>query len=77
MVYKFFNKKAWSGISVNKQPAQELHKPVIKRLKRKKIYAKFKDNIWAADLAELGSMSSKNTNVKYLLCVLIMYRCFH
>ena len=71
MVYKFFNKKAWSGISVNKQPAQELHKPVIN-----KIYAKFKDNIWAADLAELGSMSSKNTNVKYLLCVLIMYRCF-
>ena len=72
MVYKFFNKKARSGISVNKQPAQELQKPVIK-----KIYAKFKDNIWAADLAELGSMSSKNTNVKYLLCVLIMYRCFH
>ena len=71
MVYKFFNKKAWSGISVNKQPAQELHKPLIK-----KIYAKFKDNIWAADLVELGSMSSKNTNVKYLLCVLIMYRCF-
>ena len=28
----------------------------------------FKDNIWAADLAETGSFSSKNKNVKYLLC---------
>ena len=30
---------------------------------------RFKDNIWAADLAEMGSLSSKNQGVKYLLCV--------
>ena len=30
---------------------------------------RFKDNIWPADLAEMGSLSSKNKNVKYLLCV--------
>ena len=39
---------------------QELHKPVIKKFKERKTYAKFKDNIWAADLAEMGSLSSKN-----------------
>ena len=27
----------------------------------------FKDNIWAADSAEMESLSSENTNVKYLL----------
>ena len=36
MVYKFFDKKTWSGMSVNKQLAEELHKPVIKKIQRKK-----------------------------------------
>ena len=35
MVYKFFDKKAGEGISVNEQLAQELHKPVIKKIKRR------------------------------------------
>ena len=29
---------------------------------------RFKDNIWAPDLAEMESLSSENKNVKYLLC---------
>ena len=68
MVYKFFDKKTGSRISENEQLAEELHKPVIKKFKRRKVYARFKDNTWAADLAEIGSLSSKNKNVKYLLC---------
>ena len=66
MVYKSFVKKTGWGASVNKELAQELHRPVIKKFKRR-IYAKFKDNIWAADLAEMGSLSSINRGVKYLL----------
>ena len=53
------------GVGVNGKPAEELHKPVIKKLKRR-FYAGFRDNIWAADLAEMGSLSSKNKNVRYL-----------
>ena len=67
MVYKVFGKKTVSGVSVNFQPAEELHNAVIKKFKRRKLYARFKDNILAADLAEMGSLSSKNKNVKYLL----------
>ena len=48
------------GLSVNEQLAKELYKPVIKKFKRRKVYARFKDNIWAADLAEMESLSSKN-----------------
>ena len=59
MVYRFFDKKAGSGINVNEQLAEELQKPVIKKFKRK-IYATLKDNIQAAYLAEMGSLSSKN-----------------
>ena len=68
MVYKFFDKKTGLVIGVNEQLAEELHKPVIKKFKRRKVYARFKDNIWASDLAEIGSLSSKNKNVEYLLC---------
>ena len=55
MVYKFFDKKKESGAKarVNVELAQELHKPVIRKFKRMKVYTRFKDNIWAADLAEM------------------------
>ena len=45
MVYKFFDKKTGSGISANEQPAKELYKAVIKKFKRRKVYARFRDNI--------------------------------
>ena len=70
MIYKFFDKKTGSEINVNEQVAEELHKPVIKKIKRTKVYARFKGNIWAADLAEMESLSSNNKNVKYLLCAI-------
>ena len=54
MVHKLFDKKTRSGISVNEQPAEELHQPVIKKFKRRKVYTRFKDNIWAAELTEMG-----------------------
>ena len=57
-------------MSVNKQSTEELHKPIIKKFKRQKVYARFKDNTWATDLAEMGSLPPKNKNVKYLLCVI-------
>ena len=45
MVYRFFYKKTCSEISVNEQIAKELHKPVIKKIKKRKVYARFKDNV--------------------------------
>ena len=58
---------------LNEELAEELHKPVIKKFKRRKVYARFKDNIWAVDLAEMWSLFSKNINVKYLLCVIDIF----
>ena len=54
MVYKFFNQKTGTGVNVNGQLSEELNKPVIKKFKRTKIYAKFIDKIWVADLAKMG-----------------------
>ena len=67
---RFFDKKTRSGVSISEQLAEELHQPVIKKFKRRKVCARFKDNIWVAGLAEIESLSSENTNIKYLLCVI-------
>ena len=40
--------------NVNEKLAEVVHKPVIKKFKRRKVYSRIKDNIWAADLAEMG-----------------------
>ena len=50
MVYKFFGKKSsGSGIAnePNLQLANELHKPIIKKFLKRKVYSSFRVNIWA------------------------------
>ena len=56
-------------MTVNEQLAEETNKPIINKFKRRQVSAIFKDNIRVADLAEMGSLSSKNRNLKYLSCV--------
>ena len=72
MVYKFLDKEIGSGTksNINEVLAQELHKPAIKKFKRRKVSARFKDNVRTADLAEIRSLSSFNGDVKHLLCVI-------
>ena len=48
MVYKFFDEKSsGSGIinEQNYQLANELHKPIIRKFKKRKVYSTFRDNI--------------------------------
>ena len=45
----------------------------MKKFKRGKVFARFNDNISAAESAEMGSLSSKNENVRYLLCVIDIF----
>ena len=73
LLNKFSDKKTGSGVIINEKLAEELHKPVIKKFKRRKIYLRFKENIQAADLAEMGSLSSMKRSVKYLLCVIDVF----
>ena len=54
MVYKFFDKKSKDRVITNEsnyQLANELHKPIIKKFKKRKVYSSFKDNIWGIDVA--------------------------
>ena len=58
---------------VNKILAEELHKPVIKKFNKRKLYSQFKDNIWGVDLADMQSLSRKNKGIKYLLCAIDLF----
>ena len=40
MADKFFDKKTGTGISTNEHLTEELHKPVTKRFKTRKVYAR-------------------------------------
>ncbi|XP_065645790.1 uncharacterized protein LOC136076244 [Hydra vulgaris] len=47
--------------------ANELHRPVIKHFRKRKVIANGIDEIWAADLVDMQSFSKFNNGIKYLL----------
>ena len=76
MVYKFYDKKSkGSGIAnePNYQLTNELHKPIIRKLKKGKVYLSFRDNIWGFDLADMQSLSKYNKGINYLLCPIDLF----
>ena len=50
-----------------------MHKPVIKKFNKRKVYSQIKDNIWEVDLADIQSLSRKNKGFKYLMCAIDLY----
>ena len=77
MVYKFFDKKTAGSyiksIPKNEQLAEELHKPIIRKFKKRKVCSTFKDNIWGADLADMQLISKFNKGFRFLLCVIDIF----
>ena len=72
MVYKFFDKKSsGSGVATepNYQLANELHRQIIRKIKRRKNISSFRDIIWGVDLADMQSLSKYNRGIKYFLIV--------
>ena len=83
MVYKFFDKNTkGSGITMlaNKsaikstpqiqQLAEELHKPIIKKFTKTRVYSAFKNNIWGADMQLIRKF---NKGFRFLLCVIDIF----
>ena len=53
--------------------AEELHKPVKRKYKKRKIVSFGIDDIWAADLVEMGSLAKHNDNFKFVLTVIDIF----
>ena len=76
MVYKFFDKKS-SGRAIKAKPnyqlANELHRKIIRKFKRRKVCLFFRDNIWGVDLADMQSLSKYSKGIRYLLCAIDLF----
>ena len=57
----------------NKELPEELHKPIIRKFKKRKVHSSFIDNIWGADLADMQIISKFSKGFRILLCVLDIY----
>ena len=55
--------------SKNKELTEELHKSIIRKVKKRKVYSPFRDNIWGADLSDVQLLSKFNKGTCFLLCV--------
>ena len=77
MVYNFFDKKSQGSGAANNneniQLADELHKPIIRKFEKRKVYFSFRDNIWVADLADMQLLSKFNKGFRFLLCVIDIF----
>ena len=82
MAYKSYDKKsAGSGVNAlanneikqNHKLAEELHKPISKKFKKRTVHPGFKDNIWGADLADMQLASKFNKGFRFLLCVIDIF----
>ena len=57
----------------SQQLAEELHKPITRNFKKRRVISYGVDEIWAADLVEMQKYSKWNKGFKYLLMVIDIF----
>ena len=50
-----------------------MHKPIIRKLNKRKVHSPFIDNIWGADLADTQLINKFNKRFRFSLCVIDTY----
>ena len=74
MVHKFFNKKSQGSRLARKHKlADELHKSIIRKFKKRKVHSSFRNTIWGIDLADMQLLSKFNKGFRFLLCVIDIF----
>ena len=79
MVYKFLIKKTSDGtveneIMRNIELAEELPKPIIRKIKKRNVYSTFIDNLWSADLPNMQLISKFSYGIRFLLFAIHIHR---
>ena len=77
-VYKSFDKKSkGTGIKYeikeNQQLATELHKPIIRKFIKRKVYSSVKDNTWRVYFTDMQLKSKYNKRIRYFLCAIDLF----
>ena len=55
------------------QLANKLHKPIIRKFKKRKVYSSFRDNIWGVYVADIQLLSKFHKGSKFLSCVIDIF----
>ena len=66
-------KRLGMGIDWSDELANELHKPIRKKFKKRRVYASGVDSIWAADLVDMQAFSRSNKGYKYILMIIDVF----
>ena len=56
--------------------ADELHKPIRRKFRKRRIFASGVDAIWSADLVDMQSFSKTNNGYKYILMIIDVFSKF-
>ena len=78
MVYKFLDKNTSGGAAKNdnisnQKLAEALHKAIIRKFEKRKVYSLFTDNTWGADLVNMQLISKFNKEIPFYYFLLIYY----
>ena len=73
MVYKIFDKKSFRATFkkeniTNQELAKELHKPIIKKFQKWRVYSPFIDNNWGADLKKSITITNAFQKILEINC---------
>lgn len=55
------------------EEAEELHKPIKHKFKRRRVFVYNIDDVWSADLKDMKYLSKQNKNYKYILTVIDVF----
>ena len=82
MIYQFFDDKFTAAAHANKSAtytraginygnlklAEELHKPIIRKFRKRKVYSSYMENTCGASLAEMQLINKYDKGIRFLLC---------
>ena len=57
----------------NKELDKELHKPIIRKFKKRKVHLSFIENIWSAHLPDMQLISKFDKRIHYFLCTIDIF----
>ena len=68
--FRHESKKRKSPPEWSRQLADEMHRPLRRQFKKRRVISNRIDEIWAADLVQMAKFSKWNKGIKYLLMVI-------
>ena len=60
-------------LEFNEELAKELHKPISRNFKKRKVHSGFRDNTSGADLTDMQLISKFNKGFRFLLCLIDIF----